>query len=132
MKTLTNTVLARIATKGLFTHSAPRTYKKDTRKAFQLEWLRNVSTLDTNEVFDELNTKRKGLSASEVELSRAAWGSNEVAHAHRDPVPLRFLKAFADPFTGILFCLLWCHWLPTFFSPALPIVILRPSLSSLQ
>ena len=105
MKTLTNTVLARIATKGLFTHSAPRTYKKDTRKAFQLEWLRNVSTLDTNEVFDELNTKRKGLSASEVELSRAAWGSNEVAHAHRDPVPLRFLKAFADPFTGILFLL---------------------------
>ena len=93
---------AKLTARKLFTSHAATTSRKDARGSAQLEWLRSVSALDAAEVLDEFNTKRGGLSAREVELARAAWGSNEVTHARRDSAIVRFLKAFADPFTGIL------------------------------
>lgn len=92
----------KLTARGLLTRHAATTSKRDTRRSLQLEWLRGISALDAAEVYSEFNTKRDGLSASEVELARASWGTNEVAHIHRDSAFVRFLKAFADPFTGIL------------------------------
>lgn len=99
MRLLTN---VKLIAKGLVAHRAPTPSRRDARRSSQLEWLRSVSVLDAAGALDEFNAKRGGLSASEVELARAAWGANEVAHARRDPAVVRFLKAFADPFTGIL------------------------------
>lgn len=93
---------AKLTARELFNRHAATPSRKDTRRSLQLEWLRGVSALDAAGVYSEFNTKRDGLSASEVELARASWGTNEVAHIHRDPAFVRFLKAFADPFTGIL------------------------------
>ena len=98
MRLLTNGFLSRLTRTGLIAHRA----ETQTGKSSQLDWLRRVSSLETEELLNEFNTSHDGLSAEKVELSRAAWGSNEVAHAHRDPVPVRFAKAFVDPFTGIL------------------------------
>ena len=98
MRLLTNGFLSRLTRTGLIAHRA----ETQTGKSSQLDWLPRVSSLETEELLNEFNTSHDGLSAEKVELSRAAWGSNEVAHAHRDPVPVRFAKAFVDPFTGIL------------------------------
>lgn len=87
----------KLTARGLLTRHAATTSKRDTRRSLQLEWLRGISALDAAEVYSEFNTKRDGLSASEVELARASWGTNEVAHIHRDPAFVRFLKAFAIP-----------------------------------
>ncbi len=98
MRLLTNGFLSRFTKTG----TTSRRVTNPTRKSFQLEWLRQVSSFETNELLDEFNTSRGGLSAEKVELSRAAWGSNEVTHVRRDSAPVRFAKAFMDPFTGIL------------------------------
>lgn len=98
MRLLTNGFLSRLTKTG----SISRRTENITGKSSQLEWLRQVSSFETNELLDEFNTSRDGLSAEKIELSRAAWGSNEVAHVRRDPAVVRFFKAFADPFTGIL------------------------------
>lgn len=72
------------------------------RREFQLDWLRRISALDVDHALAELNSQRRGLSQAQIELSRASYGANEVSHGHRDSAPVRFLKAFLDPFTGIL------------------------------
>lgn len=98
MRLLTNGFLSRLTRTGLIARRA----ETPTGKTSQLEWLRRVSSLETEELLNEFNTSRGGLSAEKVELSRAVWGPNEVARAHRDSAPVRFAKAFVDPFTGIL------------------------------
>lgn len=75
---------------------------KAERKLWQLQRLREVSAMDADQAMRELGTLEGGLTTHEVELSRAAHGSNEVARGRRDSAPVRFLKAFLDPFTGIL------------------------------
>lgn len=92
----------KLTARGLLTRHVATTSKRDTRRTLQLEWLRGISALDAAEVYSEFNTKRDGLSDSEVELARASWGTNEMTRVRRDPAIVRFLKAFADPFTGIL------------------------------
>lgn len=69
---------------------------------FQLDFVRMLSASSTEQVLAEFNSRREGLAEREVELARAAYGPNEIARNVRDPAPLRFLKAFADPFTGVL------------------------------
>ena len=98
MRLLTNGFLSRLTKTG----SISRRTENITGKSPQLEWLRQVSSFETHELLDEFNTSRDGLSAEMVELSRAAWGSNEVTHVRRDSAPVRFAKAFVDHFTGIL------------------------------
>lgn len=71
-------------------------------RALEQEWLRHIASVNEVEALEELNSRREGLDLSEVEISRELHGSNEVSHAKREPLIIRFLKAFADPFTGIL------------------------------
>lgn len=68
-------------------------------------WLAYVATLDAAGAYDELHTRRSGLTAAEVERSRAEHGANLMAQAERTPAVLRLLQAFGDPFVLILLAL---------------------------
>ena len=72
------------------------------KTATQQEWLRHVAMLPTADLFAELNTCEEGLASDQVDDARAFWGANATATATKRPMPLRFLSAFADPFTYIL------------------------------
>ncbi len=80
----------------------PRTAKKATRAAGQQEWLRHVATVARDELFVELGSREEGLASDQVESAREFYGTNAVAQVAKKPLPLRFLAAFADPFTYIL------------------------------
>ncbi|MGN8820600.1 magnesium-translocating P-type ATPase [Atopobiaceae bacterium HCP3S3_A4] len=71
-------------------------------EAYPVSWVRQIAASGTEELFEEFNTRPGGLEPDEVELARASYGANELSHKQRDPEWLRFLKAFADPFTGVL------------------------------
>jgi Mg2+-importing ATPase len=71
-------------------------------EAYPVSWVRQIAASGTEELFEEFNTRPGGLEPDEVELARASYGANELSHKKRDPEWLRFLKAFADPFTGVL------------------------------
>ncbi len=68
-------------------------------------WLAYVATLDVPGVYDELRTRRAGLTAAEVERSREEHGANHMQQTQRTPAYLRFLQACGDPFVLILLVL---------------------------
>lgn len=68
----------------------------------QQEWLRHVAALPVPELMAELNSSEEGLAADQVETARALWGDNGCATSAPKPRIVRFLSAFADPFTYIL------------------------------
>ena len=68
-------------------------------------WLAYLATLDVVDVYDELHTRRNGLTATEVEAAREEHGANIMAQAARVPAPLRLLQACGDPFVLILLVL---------------------------
>ena len=68
-------------------------------------WLAYLAATDIDGVYDELKTRRSGLSAEEVEASREAHGANRMAETQRTPAVLRFLQTFGDPFVLILLAL---------------------------
>ncbi|MGN0286417.1 MAG: magnesium-translocating P-type ATPase [Atopobiaceae bacterium] len=72
------------------------------RRAHALDWLRQVSTMQADEVLGQLGTPEGGLDPQQVDLSREAYGSNEVARAQRKPAIVRFALSFVDPFNAIL------------------------------
>ncbi|MGN0071664.1 MAG: magnesium-translocating P-type ATPase [Atopobiaceae bacterium] len=78
--------------------------KKQAKKAsgYAAASARRIASLSSEELFEEFNVRPGGLTPDEVELARAAYGANVLAQRRRDPAWLRFLKAFADPFTGVL------------------------------
>ncbi|RVU97731.1 magnesium-translocating P-type ATPase [Coriobacteriales bacterium OH1046] len=65
-------------------------------------WLRHTSSLSIEELYDELGTSRSGLTTEQALASIGEHGPNTVALAERDPLWLRLVKSFADPFVGIL------------------------------
>ena len=69
----------------------------------QQEWLRHAAFCAAGELMDELNTTGEGLrSEADVERARDFYGANTFGRVTKKPLPLRFLLAFADPFTYIL------------------------------
>ncbi len=83
----------------------PAFQKKGRREAasgFQLDFMRMLSSSTAEQVLAEFNSHEGGLEPCEIELARAAYGPNKIVRAKRDPAWLRFVKAFADPFTGVL------------------------------
>lgn len=78
------------------------TRARDERRTLQADWMRFLSTLETDRVLDELNSTRWGLTAEAVDLAREVYGANEVARTPRDPAWKRLLLSFVDPFNGIL------------------------------
>ncbi len=81
---------------------AQKSKRRAERAKAQQEWLRHAATLDSDELFAELNSSAKGLASDQVETAREFYGGNTVTQATERPLPLRFLAAFADPFTYIL------------------------------
>lgn len=79
-----------------------RSTKKSSRPAAQQDWLRHAAAAGRDELFAELGSREEGLAADQVERAREFYGTNAMAQAARRPMPLRFLAAFADPFTYIL------------------------------
>ncbi len=68
----------------------------------QQDWLRHTATASRAALFCELNSSEEGLSPDQVEAAREFYGANAMARVAHRPLPLRFLAAFADPFTYIL------------------------------
>jgi magnesium-transporting ATPase (P-type) len=68
-------------------------------------WLAYLATLDVAGVYDELHTRRGGLTPDEVERSREENGENRMAQMQRTPAPIRLLMTFTDPFVLILLAL---------------------------
>lgn len=79
-----------------------RSTKKSSRSAAQQDWLRHAAAAGRDELFAELGSREEGLAADQVERAREFYGTNAMAQAAKRPMPLRFLAAFADPFTYIL------------------------------
>lgn len=79
-----------------------RSTKKSSRPAAQQDWLRHAAAAGRDELFAELGSREEGLAADQVERAREFYGTNAMAQAAKRPMPLRFLAAFADPFTYIL------------------------------
>ncbi len=68
----------------------------------QQDWLRHAAAASRAELFRELSSCEEGLSPDQVEAAREFYGANTMSRAAHRPLPLRFLAAFADPFTYIL------------------------------
>ncbi len=68
----------------------------------QQDWLRHTAAASRAALFCELNSSEEGLSPDQVEAAREFYGANAMARVAHRPLPLRFLAAFADPFTYIL------------------------------
>lgn len=79
-----------------------RSTKKSSRPAAQQDWLRHAAAAGRDELFAELGSREEGLAADQVERAREFYGTNAMAQTAKRPMPLRFLAAFADPFTYIL------------------------------
>lgn len=79
-----------------------RSTKKSSRPAAQQDWLRHAAAAGRDELFAELGSREEGLAADQVERAREFYGTNAMAQAAKRPMPLRFLAAFAGPFTYIL------------------------------
>ena len=92
--------------RNLFTAAASTSrVEKPRRRAAresQQEWLRHAAAASRAELFAELNSSEEGLASDQVEAAREFYGANAMSRATRRPLPLRFLAAFADPFTYIL------------------------------
>ena len=71
-------------------------------RSFDRMRLRRMSALPVEELYDELKTGRGGLTAEQVRASIEEYGPNTVTLTERDPLWLRLIKSFADPFVGIL------------------------------
>ena len=100
-------------------------------KALQAEWIRHVAGLPVDELYDELGTSRRGLTAEQIEASLELHGPNEIAVGHNDSVLWRILRAFADPFEIILIAIAVVSFItdvvlakPGQADPATPIIIL--------
>lgn len=80
-------------------------WKKKTRKtqfAFNTEQVFLASTQPLGYVFTYFQTTKSGLSLEEVEKRQSLYGKNEVEHEQkRNPVST-FIKAFINPFIGVL------------------------------
>lgn len=62
----------------------------------------NFAKKDIDEVLASLGTDRDGLTVEEAEERLEMYGLNEVAHEKPDPWYVQLVKAFINPFIGIL------------------------------
>lgn len=67
-----------------------------------MDKLTDFSTQDIKEVFIALNTTQEGLDSVEAELRLDMYGTNQIAHERTDPWFVQLLKAFINPFIGVL------------------------------
>jgi Mg2+-importing ATPase len=79
-----------------------RVKKKKTGYEFNSEKLFLAAQQDPKSVYTHFNTSRKGLNEEEVEDRLKEFGDNEIAKERRDKWFIMLIKAFINPFIGIL------------------------------
>jgi len=67
--------------------------------------LKLAATVNTDDLFVNLNTSAQGLSEDLVEEAREEYGENKVTHGKKVSLLRRICNAFVNPFTAILFVL---------------------------
>jgi Mg2+-importing ATPase len=78
------------------------------KKQQQLQYVFNaekvflVSAQTTKSIYPYLNTSRNGLTAQTVERRQEKYGANEIVHERRKNPFIGFIKAFINPFIGVL------------------------------
>lgn len=80
-------------------------WKKKKRKeqfAFNAEKVFLAATQPLGSVFSYFQTSRIGLTADEVEKRQSVYGRNEVEHEKKKNPLSTFIKAFINPFIGVL------------------------------
>lgn len=80
-------------------------WKKKKRKeqfAFNAEKVFLAATQPLGSVFSSFQTSRIGLTADEVEKRQSVYGRNEVEHEKKKNPLSTFIKAFINPFIGVL------------------------------
>ena len=82
-----------------------RTKRANPTGIMQTTWLSYLAAAEVDTLYDELKTRRAGLTPEEVEASREEHGANRMAEAQRTPAVVRFLQACGDPFVLILLAL---------------------------
>jgi len=70
-----------------------------------LDRYRFAVTVEIPELFQSLKTSLEGLTEDQVDESRDRFGNNKVTHGKKLTLAQRLIKAFVNPFTAILFCL---------------------------
>ena len=82
-----------------------RTKRANPTGIMQTTWLSYLAAAEVDTLYDDLKTRRAGLTPEEVEASREEHGANRMAEAQRTPAVVRFLQACGDPFVLILLAL---------------------------
>lgn len=67
-----------------------------------MEMLTDFSVKDIKTVLNKLNTTFEGLDSAESELRLETYGSNQIAHEKTAPWFVQLIKAFLNPFIGVL------------------------------
>ena len=79
-----------------------RKKKFGPNSAFNAEKVFLAASQPVGSVFNYFQSNPRGLSAEEVEICRSEYGANEVEHEKKkNPISV-FIKAFINPFIGVL------------------------------
>ena len=76
--------------------------KRTTPFAFNAEKVFLAAAQPLESVFNYFQTSRVGLDSEEVENRQSVYGMNEVAHEKKKNPVSSFIKAFINPFIGVL------------------------------
>ncbi len=79
--------------------------RRTENNTFNSEKVFLASAIPCNQVYQHFETSRYGLDDDEVEDRRKEYGNNEIIREKRDKGLVMFIKAFINPFIGILMVL---------------------------
>ena len=79
-----------------------RKKKIGPNSAFNAEKVFLAASQPVGSVFNYFQANPRGLSAEEVEIRRSEYGANEVEHEKKKNPVSTFVKAFINPFIGVL------------------------------
>lgn len=76
--------------------------KRTSQFAFNAEKVFLAAAQPLESVFSYFQTTRSGLDSQEVESRQSLYGKNEVEHEKKKNPISSFVKAFINPFIGVL------------------------------
>lgn len=80
--------------------------KHKAQYAFNAEKVFLAAAQPLQSVYNYCQTRKRGLTAEEVKSRQVMYGTNEVVHEKRQSALVIFVKAFINPFIGILTALI--------------------------
>ncbi|MCL2866925.1 MAG: magnesium-translocating P-type ATPase, partial [Clostridia bacterium] len=82
-----------------------KTSEEIKRRNDALGRMKYAAVTDTKRLFGRFGTTSEGLSEPLVEIFRDKYGPNAITHGKKESLLKRFMDAFVNPFTAILFAL---------------------------